>query len=435
MRTRFVVIGTAVALGFIACGDDNGPSSPAGPSVFMGPPKSLQITGNLNLTAVGQTSQLTATATFVSGETKNVTPQAKWEVTNSSVATITERGLLRAVAVGEAQVTASFRGVTSSAVTVKVPPAVTKLVVTGPAQMASGTTEQFTATQQLSDGSTRDVSATASWSTSNSSLLNHLGAGRFEARGAGETTARASADRLSASSQTVLILPPGTFKLSGTVRDAGGELPDATVELVSGTAAPQKKTTFSDGKYAFYGVAGAVRMRVSAIGYDNQETDVTVTSQAVRDFMLTTTKPVVDVSGTWTMRVSAKSGCTSSWPEILRQHEVTAKIAQNVSRLTVKFSGASVQPSFESTGNIIGDNFGLSIYGDFYYYRAYSLLVRPTPTDWVGIYGTITGTASPSVVTGRFSGYFDYYTTPANATFPTGAVRFCPADFELDFRR
>ena len=176
-------------------------------------------------------------------------------------------------------------------------------------------------------------------------------------------------------------------------------------------------------------------MRVSAIGYDNQETDVTVTSGAVRDFMLTTTKPVVDVSGTWTMRVSAKSGCTSSWPEIVRQHEVTATIAQRVTRLTVKFSGPSVQAGFESYGNIIGDSFWLSIYGDYYYYHSYSVLVRPTPTDWVGIYGTITGTASPSVVTGSFSGYFDYYTTPANATFLTGVPRFCPADFGLDFRR
>src|SRR4029450_8616203 len=270
MRTRFLVIATALALGFVACSDDNGPSSPAGPSVFMGSPKSLQITGNLTLAAVGQTSQLTATATFANGQTENVTPQAKWEVTNPSVATISDRGLLRAVAVGEAQVTASFRSVTSGAVTVNAPPPATKLGVTGPPQMASGTTEQFPATQQLSDGSTRDVSATASWSTSNSSLLTHLGAGRFEARGAGETTARASADRLSASSQTVLILPPGTFKLSGTVRDAGGELPDATVELVSGLGAPQKKTTSSDGKYAFYGVAAGAGVRARAIGYDNQ---------------------------------------------------------------------------------------------------------------------------------------------------------------------
>ena len=54
--------------------------------MFLGSPKTLQITGNLSLTSIGQTSQLTATATFVDGGPRNVTNQVKWEVSNASVA-------------------------------------------------------------------------------------------------------------------------------------------------------------------------------------------------------------------------------------------------------------------------------------------------------------------------------------------------------------
>ena len=437
MRARSLLIAFAVAAGFIACGGDDHPSTPAAPSLFLGSPKTLQITGNLSLTSIGQTSQLTATATFVDGGPRNVTNQVKWEVSNASVATITGSGLLRAVGVGDAQVTASYRGVTSSAgaVSVKVPATVTGLVISGPTQIVPGNTEQFTARQQLSDGSTRDVSDTASWSSTNSSVLRHLGSGRFEARSAGEARASASFQTRFAQSAAVLILPTGTFKLSGTVRDIGGTLDSATVEVISGTGAPQSTRSSFNGTYALYGVAGQIRLRVSASGYQPQEDVIVVSDHAARDFSLTTTNPIVDVTGNWTLTLSATSSCTSGWPETVRRREVTAVIAQNDTRLTVTFSGPTVRPGVRSTGRIAGNLFSLNVYGDSYYYLEYSLLDRPTPTDWVGIYGTIEGTASPSTVTGSFTGGFDYYVTSANATFLSGFPRSCQADPTLELRR
>ena len=109
MRARSLLIAFAVAAGFIACGGDDRPSTPTVPTLF-GPPKSIQISGNLNLTTVGQQAQLTATATFANGQSRNVTKESQWEVTNPAVATISSTGLLRITAVGETQVTATLAG-------------------------------------------------------------------------------------------------------------------------------------------------------------------------------------------------------------------------------------------------------------------------------------------------------------------------------------
>jgi hypothetical protein len=49
---------------------------------------SLAMTGNLKLSAVGETSQLTATATYVDGSTRDVTSEARWNSGTPTVATI-----------------------------------------------------------------------------------------------------------------------------------------------------------------------------------------------------------------------------------------------------------------------------------------------------------------------------------------------------------
>ncbi|MGE5836012.1 MAG: IPT/TIG domain-containing protein [Acidobacteriota bacterium] len=65
----------------------------------------VAISGKLVLERIGETSQLTATATFADGSTRNVTTSTRWSVAMPSIARIGPDGLL--VAVGEG-VTAIF---------------------------------------------------------------------------------------------------------------------------------------------------------------------------------------------------------------------------------------------------------------------------------------------------------------------------------------
>ena len=80
----------------------------------------------------------------------------------------------------------------------------------------------------------------------------------------------------------MLVLEPGTFKLSGPLSETGvGALNGATVEVLSGIGQGLRATSNSKG-YALYGVAGPVRLRASAEGFTPQVLDVVVTGTMPR---------------------------------------------------------------------------------------------------------------------------------------------------------
>ena len=190
MRPRLFVAMLLLAAGFIACGDDNQTPAPSPSTVspFLGPPKSLQVTGNLSFSFIGESRQLTATATFGGDAVRNVTSQAEWSSSNPAVATVTG-GLVKVVSFGDTQITATYRGITSekAAVSAKANAVLTSIAIAGPAEIAPGTSGQFTATGRYDDGSTKDLSSTASWRSGDSTILRSAGLGKFEAlKGGGD---------------------------------------------------------------------------------------------------------------------------------------------------------------------------------------------------------------------------------------------------------
>jgi hypothetical protein len=107
MTTRLVVC--AVVLSCLAAGC--GKSSPSAPSSSA---QGVNVTGTSNLTAVGQTAQLAATANMSTGETTSVTSQATWLSDNTNVATVSSTGLLTAVGGGQATISATYRGLSGT---------------------------------------------------------------------------------------------------------------------------------------------------------------------------------------------------------------------------------------------------------------------------------------------------------------------------------
>jgi hypothetical protein len=69
----------------------------------------LVVSGAVSI-VVGQTSQLTATASPSDGTTQNVTNSANWESANPSIVTVSSLGVASAVAVGTTTVTATHQG-------------------------------------------------------------------------------------------------------------------------------------------------------------------------------------------------------------------------------------------------------------------------------------------------------------------------------------
>jgi Carboxypeptidase regulatory-like domain/Bacterial Ig-like domain (group 2) len=81
------------------------------------PPPALTVTAvtiSGTAPAIGQTSQLTATATMSNGTTQDVTAQSAWQSSNTSVVIVSSSGAATGVAAGEADVRAAFSGVNGS---------------------------------------------------------------------------------------------------------------------------------------------------------------------------------------------------------------------------------------------------------------------------------------------------------------------------------
>jgi Big-like domain-containing protein len=438
MRTPLLLlVAAALIAGLVACGDDPAPvPSPSPVPAFIGPPRSLQITGDLSTATVGQTRQFTASATFANGKSYDVTSQAEWRSSNPGVASVS-RGLVRVVGAGETEIIASYRNVTSASAAVKAKAisALTSISIAGPTEMTPGSAAQFTATGHYADESTQDITSIVRWGSEDVGTLRQTGVGRFEAVRAGETRVTASVTNRFTST-LVLILPAGTFKLSGIIRDSSGALEGVDVEVVSGTASSLKTKSRYDGRYALYGVSGEVRLRITARGYDVEDVTATVTGHTVRDVSLKTSSPIVDIAGEWKLTISTSSACSNSWPAAARRREVPSTITRDGTRFNINFSGPTVVATYPDQGLIAGSAFSMTLDFDYYYYYGVSgLLERLSPTEWLRITGTFEGTADASLITGNLSGSFNYFITNATATLPSGAPRSCAADGPFELRR
>jgi hypothetical protein len=130
-----------------------------------------------------------------------------------------------------------------------------------------------------------------------------------------------------------LVLEPGTFKVTGTITEAGGGVIGGTVEVLSGIGQGKRSGT-SAGRYALYGVAGRVRLRATAAHYRPQEHEVVVTdNSATDDFALQPLEPPVDVAGAWTMTLAPSPGCPDGLPAIAHGRSYKVELTQQGTRL------------------------------------------------------------------------------------------------------
>ncbi len=117
----------------------------------------------------GQTQQFTATGSFDDSSTADLTSTATWESSNTAVATVDASGLATGILAGTATITATQDGFSDTAsLEVTAPPTLTSILVTPTsATIEKGQTQQFTAMGSFNDGSTADLTSTATWASSN----------------------------------------------------------------------------------------------------------------------------------------------------------------------------------------------------------------------------------------------------------------------------
>ena len=126
---------------------------------------SLLVVGP-TIVPMGQTSELTASASTTSGK-QVVTSGVAWQSSNPGVATVSDAGVLTAIAPGTVTITASYQGVTGSLTVTVANVTVSAVTLYGTTTVTRGGTTQLTATAVLADGSMRIVTNVAAWASLN----------------------------------------------------------------------------------------------------------------------------------------------------------------------------------------------------------------------------------------------------------------------------
>ena len=302
------------------------------------------------------------------------------------------------------------------------PPTLSRVRIDGPALVAPGDSPRYTAVAEYSDGSSKDVTTAATWFPNGESFPIHFvspGIAAPARRGEAVVSARTEAvGRL-----TVMVLEPGTFKLSGPVSETGvGSLFGVTVEVLSGIGQGLRATSDRNG-YALYGVAGPVRLRASAEGFTPQDLDVVVTgNDATQAFDLTPAVIATDVSGIWTMTVVPAAECRPGPPDIARGRTYQVELTQNATRLKVKFSSPTLRQynPDSHTGTVFGSRVRLSIAGDTSYgeWSSPNLYDQLSPAETFGFSGLVESTVNGREIRGTMYGDLVYFKVPGSGFEP-----------------
>ena len=117
----------------------------------------------------GLTQQLTATATLTNHVNVDLTSSAQWNSLAPATASVNATGLVKGLAQGVAAISATSAGVTGSVNVTIVPPLLTSVALS-PTNFSMGNPYRFKLQGGFSDGSTADISATANWSSDDTTI-------------------------------------------------------------------------------------------------------------------------------------------------------------------------------------------------------------------------------------------------------------------------
>lgn len=160
---------------------------------------SIQITPSNSKVPETIEIQLKATGNFADGQSLDLTPAVTWTSGTSSVATISNApatvGIATGVSPGNSTISATFAG-QSGTTTLTVTNATLQSIDVTPASsnISVGTSQQYTATGNFSDGSSINVTIQAIWSSSDVSVATINSSGVASAASAGTSTIKASLD-------------------------------------------------------------------------------------------------------------------------------------------------------------------------------------------------------------------------------------------------
>ena len=275
---------------------------------------SLVVSPSGSSLGLGATRQFQAIAHYNDGSYRDVTAQAVWSIpSGGGYATIGSGGLVTAVAQGTATVMAAM-GVVSGSTTVTVGAATVQTIAVTPANpsVASGTTQQFTATAHYSDGTTSNLTSQCSWSSATQSAATIAPGGLSSAVGPGSSLITATYGGVSGNTTLTVTGPalvsiavapanPTTAQPFGVRFRAIGTFTDGTAQdlttQVAWTSGTSSVATVDATGLSSTVAAGSSLIRAAA-GAISGQTTLTVTAATLTSISVAPATPTIGVGAT-----------------------------------------------------------------------------------------------------------------------------------------
>ncbi|HXZ80502.1 MAG TPA: Ig-like domain-containing protein [Terriglobales bacterium] len=192
-RKSWVLLACAVFLLALASSCSGFFVDPQLTSITVSPPSPSLLKGG--------TQQFSASGVFDNGQTKTLS-DITWTSSNLQVVTISSTGLATAVATGSATISATSGGITGST-TVSVVSSPLNSIQISPQNpsisLSSQPTQQFSAVGTFNDGTTKDVTSSVTWTSSNTAVATITTSGLAQGVASGSTTITASSGTVTAS--------------------------------------------------------------------------------------------------------------------------------------------------------------------------------------------------------------------------------------------
>ena len=361
----------------------------------------LSVTPSAVSIAVAATVSLHVTGTYSDGSTKDLTSSVAWSSSDSHAASVSASGVATGVATGVVTVTARSGSLAGSA-TVTVNGAGTNLtaIVLSPSNpsIPINTTQQLTATGTYADGSSRDLTAVVTWSSSTIANATVDVTGLVKGIAAGSATITATLGSVSQSS-SVTITAPSITSISVTPED---------MTLAIGISQQfTASAIYSDG---------SIQDLVSGVTWASSTTSVaTIDNNGLASIL---------AAGTTTITATVGSFTDSTTITVVPAHLTSITL----SPATVSMA-AGTQQQFTATGNFDDGSTQVLTSGQW---SSSALSVLSVDANGLGV-AVGPGTVTVTVTSGTISGTASVTVTnailvslaiaPLNSSMPAGAIK------------
>lgn len=279
---------------------------------------SISVSGGASI-AAGLTEQLSAQGTYSDSSTQSVTSQVTWQSSDTTVATVNSSGLLTTLKAGTVTVTATLGLVSGNAGVTVTSAVLTSIQVGIPSpSLASGSTEQLTATGIFSDNTTQPLTSQVAWQSSDTTVAAISGVGVLTALKAGAVTVTATLNSLSGSGSVTITAPalssitvsPAVFSVaSGQTKQlsAQGVYTDGTTQDVTGQVTWSSSTASAavDSNGLVTGVSVGSSVITASIGSTKGTAAVTVTAALLLSIVVTPSAPSIATGQTQAFAANA----------------------------------------------------------------------------------------------------------------------------------